>query len=449
MRIAMLSPIAWRTPPRHYGPWENVVSLLTEGLVSRGIDVTLYASGDSITGARLKSVCLRGYEENTKVIPKVEECLHISELFEQAEEFDLIHNHFDFLPLSYSSMTTTPLITTIHGFSSPAILPVYKKYNNKVFYISISDADRAPSLDYLATIHHGINLRQFTYQAEPENYLLFFGRIHQDKGAREAIEIALASGIKLLMAGIVQDEKYFQQFVVPKLQPGKVEFLGSVGPDRRNTLLGGAKALLHPIYFNEPFGLSVVEAMACGTPVIAFNRGSMPELIDSGKNGFLVDDVDQAVGAVARLKDISRGHCRRHVEQFFSVERMVDDYINAYQQVIDKAAPKSHYPWGYQKTLSDNKKYSIKETVIFPGKDFSPQSHPRRVKQLVVVEGTAVAKIGDRTLCLGDGQSVDIPHGATYRMANPSSRDNMIYIETQAGGHAGEQGVEQYKEEVF
>ncbi|MBN1379474.1 MAG: glycosyltransferase family 4 protein [Gammaproteobacteria bacterium] len=336
MRIALLSPIAWRTPPRHYGPWENVVSLLTEGLVHRGIDVTLFATGDSVTGATLQSVCAKGYEEDTGIIPKVWECLHISALFEQAEQFDLIHNHFDYLPLSYSAMTATPIISTIHGFSSPGILPVYEKYNTRVHYVSISDADRAASLDYLATVHHGIDLAQFSFQAEPEDYLLFFGRIHKDKGAREAIEIAKTCEIKLLMAGIVQDESYFKQYVEPELAPGKIEFIGSVGPEQRDVLLGGARALLHPIFFNEPFGLSVIESMACGTPVIAFNRGSMPELIEHGRNGFLVDDVAQAVAAVGQLSELQRADCRQHVEQFFSVDRMVDDYLKLYRQVIDK-----------------------------------------------------------------------------------------------------------------
>ncbi|HHL40725.1 MAG TPA: glycosyltransferase family 4 protein, partial [Deltaproteobacteria bacterium] len=201
MRIAMLSPIAWRTPPRHYGPWESVVSLLTEGLVERGLDVTLFATGDSQTRARLVSVCPRGYEEDPEIEPKVWECLHISGLFEQADDFDIIHNHFDFLPLTYTAMTTTPVVTTIHGFSSPRILPVYEKYDGRVHYVAISEADRSPRLRYAATIHHGIDLRRFTFRPDPGDYLLFFGRIHPEKGAREAIEAARRASMKLVMAG--------------------------------------------------------------------------------------------------------------------------------------------------------------------------------------------------------------------------------------------------------
>jgi glycosyltransferase involved in cell wall biosynthesis len=335
MHVAMLSPIAWRTPPHHYGPWEYVVSLLTEGLAERGIDVTLFATGDSITKARLHAVCPRGYEEDPGLIPKVWECLHIQALFEQGDDFDLIHNHFDYLPLTYSAMTRTPVLTTIHGFSSPGILPVYERCNDRGFYVAISDADRAPSLRYLATVHHGIDLNQFTFRAEPEDYLLFFGRIHNDKGAREAIQIAKACGIKLLLAGIVQDEVYYKQYVEAELAPGKIEYIGSVGPEQRNRLLGGARALLHPILFDEPFGLSVAEAMACGTPVIAFDRGSMPELIRHGGTGFLVDTVDQAIAAVRKLDQIGRLDCRQHVEGHFTVDRMVDDYLGLYRKIVE------------------------------------------------------------------------------------------------------------------
>ena len=335
MRIAMLSPIAWRTPPRHYGPWESVVSLLTEGLVSQGYDVILFATVDSETSGKLHAVCPRGYEEDRSIMPKVWECLHISEVFEHAEDFDIIHNNFDFLPLTYTGLITTPVVTTIHGFSSPGILPVYKKYNRKVFYVSISDADRSPELEYIKTIHHGIDIKQFDFQPDPDDYLLFFGRIHHDKGAREAFEIARACNKKLILAGIIQDEAYYHQYVEPHLDNDNAVYVGSAGPVQRNQLLGKACALLHPINFNEPFGLSVIESMACGTPVIAFDRGSMPELIENGKSGFLVNNVDEAIETVARIKEIDRAYCRRHVERHFTVDRMIDEYIKVYEMILD------------------------------------------------------------------------------------------------------------------
>jgi len=324
MKIALLSPIAWRTPPRHYGPWESVVSLLAEGLVERGLDVTLFATQDSETAARLHAVCPRGYEEDPSLNPKVWESLHISELFDHAADFDLIHNNFDFLPLSYSGLVSTPVVTTIHGFSSPSILPVYKKYNGKTAYVAISDADRSPELDYVATIHHGIDLRLFTFNPAPGGYLLFFGRFHRDKGAKEAIEIARACNKQLVLAGIVQDAEYFRQHVEPFIDGRQVVYAGSAGPQERDLLLGGAAALLHPINFNEPFGLSVIEAMACGTPTIAINRGSMPELIEDGKNGFLVADAAGAIAAVAGIPRIDRRECRATVEKRFTSDRMVD-----------------------------------------------------------------------------------------------------------------------------
>ena len=342
MKIGMLSSIAWRTPPRHYGPWENVVSLLTEALVKRGIDVTLFATGDSLTNARLQAICKKGYEEDRSIEPKVWECLHISEVFEHAGEFDLIHNNFDFLPLTYSGLTSTPVITTIHGFSSPKIYPVYQKYNDRAFYVSISKADRLDSLDYVANVYHGIDISQFTFQPRPDKYLLFFGRIHIDKGAGEAIEIAKKSGMKLIMAGIIQDSQYYEKNIRPFIDGRRVIYVGSAGPEKRDSLLGNAYAMLHPINFDEPFGLSVVESMACGTPVIAFNRGSMPELINHGHNGFLVQTVDEAVAAVHDIPMIKRSACRRVVEERFTADRMAEDYIDVYRRVLKMTRLEGH-----------------------------------------------------------------------------------------------------------
>ena len=310
MRIAMLSPVAWRTPPRDYGPWEQVVSVLTEGLAKQGVDVTLFATGDSLTTATLHAVVARGYEEDCGLEAKVVECLHIAEVFEHADEFDLIHNHLDFLPLAWSRLTTTPVVTTIHGFSSARMLPVYRKYDKGSYYVSVSNADRSPDLDYVANAYHGIDLNAFTYRDKPGDYLLFLGRIHPDKGASEAIEIARRAGRRLVMAGIIQDHEYYREKIEPFVDGASVTYVGSVGPAKRDKLMGGALALLHPIGFAEPFGLSVVEAMACGTPVIAFAKGSMPEVVTDGETGFLVNTVDEAVDAVARVPELERAACR-------------------------------------------------------------------------------------------------------------------------------------------
>jgi glycosyltransferase involved in cell wall biosynthesis len=334
LRVAVLAPISWRVPPRHYGPWEQFASLLTEGLVAKGVDVTLFATGDSVTSGKLASVVERGYSEDPEVEPKVAECLHIAHVFERAAEFDLIHNSFDFLPLTYSELVHTPLLTTIHGFSSEGILPVYQRYNASSAYVAISDADRHPSLDYVATIHHGIDTDAFGLHAAPGDYLLFFGRIHPDKGAAEAIDVARNAGMPLVIAGIVQDQRYFDELIAPRIDGTQVSFVGSVAGNERSELLGGAQALLHLIGFDEPFGYSVVEAMACGTPVVAYGRGSMRELIEDGTTGFLVNDVAAATAAVAKTASLDRPAIREQAVARFSVARMVEAYLDAYDVVL-------------------------------------------------------------------------------------------------------------------
>ncbi|MEX2132607.1 MAG: glycosyltransferase family 4 protein [Acidimicrobiia bacterium] len=334
MRVAFLAPISWRVPPRHYGPWEQFSSLLTEGLVERGLDVTLFATADSVTSATLAAVAPTGYSEDPTLDPKVWEALHIASMFERAAEFDLIHNSFDFLPLTFTRLVETPMVTTIHGFASDATLPPYVAYADRVSYVAISEADRHPALDYVATIHHGIDFNQFEFSPEPDDYLLFFGRIHPDKGTAEAIEVARATGIPLVIAGIIQDQGYFDREVAPHVDDRAIRYIGSVGPAERSRILGGASALLHLINFDEPFGFSVVESMACGTPVIASSRGSMPEIVSDGINGFLVETPDQATSAVAAVTTIDRRAVRDSVESRFTVERMVDSYIEVYRELV-------------------------------------------------------------------------------------------------------------------
>ena len=334
MRVAFLAPISWRVPPRHYGPWEQFSWLLTEGLVERGLDVTLFATADSVTSAKLAAVAPTGYSEDAALDPKVWEALHIASLFERAAEFDLIHNSFDFLPLTFTRLVETPVVTTIHGFASDATLPPYVAYADRVSYVAISEADRHPALDYVATIHHGIDFSQFEFNPEPDDYLLFFGRIHPDKGTAEAIEVARATGIPLVIAGIIQDQNYFDGEVAPHIDDSAIRYVGSVGPEERSRILGGATALLHLIDFDEPFGFSVVESMACGTPVIARARGSMPEIIADGVNGFLVETPDQASDAVAAAINLDRRSVRDSVEDRFTVERMVEGYIQVYRELV-------------------------------------------------------------------------------------------------------------------
>ena len=334
MKIAMLAPISWRTPPAAYGPWELVTSLLTEGLVARGVDVTLFATHDSRTAGTLAGVVPHAYSEDPSVDAKAAEIAHVAHVFERAAEFDLIHNQADFVPLAFSRLVDTPVVTTIHGFSGERILPVYREYADRVHYVAISEADRHPALPYAATIHHGVPLDEFAFDPVGSDDLLFFGRIHPDKGAATAIEVARRAGRRLVLCGLVQDDRYWEERVRPHVDGDQVVWRGVVGGADRVAALGGAAALLHLIDFAEPFGLSVVEAMACGTPVIAHPLGSMPEIIVDGVNGALVADADEAVAAIDRVASLDRAAVRASVAQRFSVERMVDDYLALYQRLV-------------------------------------------------------------------------------------------------------------------
>ncbi len=333
----MLSSISWRTPPRAYGPWELATSLLTEALIERGVEVTLFATLDSLTSGCLDGVSPAGYSEDPSLEPKVWEALHIAHLFERAGDFDIIHNQADFVPLVFSRLVDTPVVTTIHGFSSARIVPAYQRYNDRVAYVSISNSDRHPDLSYAATIHHGIRLDEFPFEPGGSDDLLFFGRMHPDKGAAEAIKAAQLSGRRLIMAGLVQDEAYFRTQVEPAIDGHQVQYRGIVGGDERVCALGDARAMLHLINFDEPFGLSVIEAMACGTPVIANRRGSMLELIEHGRTGFLVDSVEEAVEAIHRVEEIDRRHCRQAVAERFTVDRMADEYLALYNEILSRS----------------------------------------------------------------------------------------------------------------
>ncbi len=334
MRIALLGPIAWRTPPRHYGPWEQVTSLLAEGLVAQGVDVTLFASLDSQTTATLDGVCPSGYAEDPTMDGRVWEALHVAHALERSGEFDLVHSHLDWLPLAFSAFCAVPLLTTIHGFSAPGILPAYRAARSA--FVSISDADRVPGLPYAGTVHHGIDLAALPFSPVGGEDLVVLGRIHPDKGTAEAIEIARRAGRRLLVCGIVQDAEYFRHHVQPHIDGDRVVYLGSVAPEQRAAVLGSAAALLHPIAFEEPFGLSVVESMACGTPVIAYPRGSMREVVDEGLTGFLVDGVEAAVAAVPRAAMLDRAVCHQVAARRFSRERMVAGYRAIYATILGR-----------------------------------------------------------------------------------------------------------------
>ncbi|MHC4635931.1 MAG: glycosyltransferase family 4 protein [Planctomycetota bacterium] len=334
-RIAVLAPVAWRTPPRAYGAWETVASNITEGLVARGFkNVTLFATKDSITQADLTGWIEKGYEEDKSQIPKVSECLHISKVMQMADEFDLIHNNYDFLPLTYLPFIKTAMLTTIHGFSEQDILRVYHEHKD-TYYVSISDADRDKGLPYLATVYNGIDLSNLTFRDDPGDKLVFLGRIHMDKGTHLAIEASQKAGRELIIAGIIQDQEYFDTLIKPYLNDSTIQFIGPVDPVQRDALLKEAYAVLHLNTIPERFGLVMAEAMAAGVPVIAMDLGSCREVIADKVTGYLVNSVDQASEAVDKIGLIDRRQCRQRVEHNFTIDRMVEAYEKVYERIFE------------------------------------------------------------------------------------------------------------------
>jgi len=340
LRLAVLAAIAWPAPPPGYGPWEQIAFNVADGMRRRGLDVTLFATGNSRFDGSLVSVTQVGLNEDPALNGEVFTALHIGECFRRAREFDLINNHFDWKPLTYAlASDVPPLVTTIHGFSSPQILAAYYAAAERSFYCSISDADRDPGLEYLATTYNGIDPSEFSFTDRPGDYLCFLGRFHPEKGTHLAIEIAKRAGVRLKIAAIPQDEAYFREAIAPHIDGDRVQFLGAVEREARNELLSQSLALVHMTTRPERFGLTTIEAMACGTPVLGARMGSLPEIVVDGVTGFLCDGVDDAVARVPQLATLDRHACRAHVEEKFSVERMIDRYLSAYAKALDLRAP--------------------------------------------------------------------------------------------------------------
>ena len=339
-RIAVLAPVAWRTPPRAYGAWETVASNITEGLVSRGWkNITLFATKESITKATLVGWVEKGYEEDKTQIPSVSTCLHISKVIQRAEEFDLIHNNFDYLPLTYLPLIRTPMLTTIHGFSDPDILRVYHDHKD-TYYVSISDSDRDKGLPYLTTVYNGIDLSNLTFREKPGDKLVHYGRIHNDKGTHLAIEVAKKCGMDLTIAGIIQDQNYFDTLVKPHLNQSSIQYIGPINPIQRDALLKEAYAVIHLNLIPERFGLVMAESMAAGVPVIAMDLGSCREVIADKETGYLVSNVDEAVDAVGKISRIDRKKCRKRVEENFTIDCMVEGYEKVYAEIFRREALK-------------------------------------------------------------------------------------------------------------
>ncbi len=343
MHIAQIAPLEMRVPPIGYGGTELVVSLLTEELVRRGHEVTLFASGDSVTAARLCSVCpqmLRGsgVDAGDALIYRL---LNAISPFEQAHNFDIVHNHAFPEGMAMANLGRTPVLSTFHGGLSEAgrsLLTAYKGYYNT---ISKSAKSLLPDKEgFVGVIYNAINCKSYPFSRRGGDDLLFLSRISQEKGPHIAIEVAKRSGRRLIIAGNVDtvDEEYFQQRIMPQVDGDIVQFFGEADGDQKRELFANALCLLMPITWPEPFGLAMVEAMACGTAVIAFNRGAAPEIVLHGETGFIVQDVEQMVKAVEEVHRIDRSRCREHVELNFDVPRIVDDYLRAYEWILEAEA---------------------------------------------------------------------------------------------------------------
>ena len=336
----MLASIAWPAPPAGYGPWEQIAYDIATGMLRRGLDVTLFATGNTRFDGKLVSVVPVGLNEDPALSGDVFGALHIGELFRRAADFDLIHNNFDWKPLTYALATEAPpLLTTVHGFSSPQILAAYYACAWRSFFCSISNADRDPGLDYLATTYNGVDPAAFPFSDEPGDYLVFLGRFHPEKGTHLAIDVAKRAGVRLKIAAIPQDEAYFRDFVLPHVDGDRVQFLGPVEKAARNELLAGALALVHLTTRPERFGMTMIEAMACGTPVLGARMGSIPEIVVDGVTGYLCDGVDDAVAKVPLLASLDRRACRKRVEGEFTVERMIERYLDAYAAALAQRRP--------------------------------------------------------------------------------------------------------------
>ena len=340
MRIAQVAPLYESVPPKLYGGTERVVSYLTEALVRQGHQVTLFASGDSVSQARLVAACPRSLRLDKHCIDQLAHHMVLLEhVFQQANAFDLLHFHIDYLHFPLSVRQRIPTVTTLHGrLDLPDLMPVFAMFPTMPV-VSISDAQRAPLpwLNWLGTVSHGLPDDLYTFQETPGTYLAFLGRIAPEKGVDQAIAIALRAGIPLKIAAKVDraDREYFRDVVQPLLkQHALVEYVGEVGDREKDTFLGGAYALLFPIDWPEPFGLVMIEALACGTPVIAYARGAVPEVLESGVTGWIVAGIDEAVRAVAQVPAISRARCRQVFEEHFSACRMAQDYVRIYETLL-------------------------------------------------------------------------------------------------------------------
>ncbi len=414
--------------------------------MSCGIDVVLFAAGDLNASRSWGEMDAGIYYGNSSNLPEVQEWIPWSKAFEQEDHFDIIHNYLDCLPLTRMSVVNIPVLTTVQGLWSPKVLPGYKHSNKNSFYVAVSEAEKNPELEYVATIPQGVDLRRCTFQAEKGKYLLFIGNIAKDKGAKKCIEIARETGMPLILVGGFDDKGYFDRHIGPHINGDGVIYMSSVDPEKRDELLSGAYALLQPVSSEDSLKFTLVHAMACGTPVIALNGGDMQEIVENGVTGILVENTDEMAGAVAKVGQLDRFQCRKWVEERFSANRMVKAYIRVYEKVIEQTKGENHRPWGYYEILSEAPNHKIKRITVYPGQRLSYQRHQRRAEHWYLITGRAVVtKAGNDTELIA-GQAVDIPIQTWHRIENPELEE-LCFIEVQTGDYFGEDDVERSEDD--
>jgi len=344
VRIAQIAPIVERVPPKRYGGTERVVHALTEELVRRGHEVTLFASGDSVTSAKLVSVYPRAMREaKLKDLygSNVWTMLNIGSAYERQGEFDIVHDHNGYLSLPTANVAATPVVTTVHGPFTPEVRRTFQALRRPyIVTISRSQSYAAPNLHYAGTVHNGLDMKKYPFSETHEDYMLFVGRISLEKGVHFAIEAAQQLDLPLVIAAKLDpvDRPYFKEYVEPFLSE-QIQWIGEVNEEERNRLMSRALCFLHPVTWHEPFGLTLIEAMACGCPVVAFDKGSIPEIIRNGRTGFVVRDMEGMLDAIGHLGTIDRKRCRRHALTNFSAERMADGYESVYNGILNKELP--------------------------------------------------------------------------------------------------------------
>lgn len=438
MRIAVLAPVAPVAPPPWWCLWEGLGTLLADGLVARGIDARLFRAHDLPDSASRPLGSLHGETARSLLTAVV---------FAQAGSFDLIHSFCGCQPLVCGGLTGTPLVTTICGVPEREALAVYTECNPRNVYIATRDADRDPALDYTATVPPGIDLDRFAFTPTPDGYLLFVDVIESGSGAQEAIEIARACNCRLLLAGPVGDRAFFDTVVAPQLDGRLITWAQAPGgPEELGQVLGNAAALLCPAGMGRSAGLTALAAMACGTPVLALDGAGATELVCDGCSGFLVDSVDAAAGAVARLSTIDRRQCRQTVVRSFSAGRMVERCIEVYEQVLVRVQAEALRPWGYYEVLALRDTFQCKRIVVHSGKRFSLQRHQHRDEHWYVLAGQATVTLGEITRELLPGMCIDIPRGTAHRIENPAGSE-LVFIEIQTGDYFGEDDIERLEDD--